>query len=75
MDKNIQKLYSKLSTDKLAYISLNIMLSEISKPDDGILKRKELSVFPEDYYNRYYGTRRLSRESCYKMICMKHLLP
>lgn len=67
------KLYSAIPTFSRQNVSLNVLLSEESKADDGI--KKELNVqFPKDYYNTAYHTRILKKMMFHKIICINQIL-
>lgn len=68
-----RKLYGEIPTFSRQNVSLNVLLSEESKADDGI--KKELNVqLPKDYYNTVYHTRILKKMMFHKIICINQIL-
>lgn len=59
--------------DSIRYLSINILLSQQIYVNDGIKKKQELCVFPDNYYNKFYKTRIFQGLAFYKAICSRYL--
>lgn len=74
MNKHPNKFYRALPENLLPFVSINVMLSELSEANDGILKKKEMPQNSDNYYNNCYGTRYFSKCAYYKAICIKEII-
>lgn len=55
-------------------LSLNILLSDKSEVDDGVLKETKLNIIDDQYYNSVYYTHLPRKIMYHKLTCIKQCL-